>query len=116
MASVIPISGGEANANQEISVQLGDNYVDLSIRYLQYNQWVMDVLPNGETSLPTHVVNGEEFIFSAVFLQGGMDMLSVYNVSNQFGQLFLVGEEPTLDNLGSENKLIWFSPDELRTY
>ena len=38
--------------------------------------------------------------------------MACYNVRDTFGQLFFVGEEATLDNLGKDNKLVWVSPDE----
>jgi hypothetical protein len=113
MASVIPLSGGESNANQLITVQLGDYLVDIELHYQQSGQWLAYVLPNGDAGdIPTYTVNGTEYLFAGVMLEPGCDIIKSYAVTKTFGQLFVFGDEPTLENLGENNKLVWYSPDE----
>ena len=45
-------------------------------------------------------------------LEGGLDLVETYNISKTFGQLYFVGEEATLNNLGKENNLVWYSADD----
>jgi hypothetical protein len=117
MPSVIPLSGGEENANQLVTVQLGDFLVDIELHYQQSGQWLAYVLPNGDTGdLPTYTVNDKEYIFPSIMLEPGADIIKSYAVTNVFGQLFLFGEEPTLNNLGSNNKLVWYGTDEVLSY
>lgn len=117
MAYTIPLSGGESNANQTLTVQLGDYLVDLELHYQQSGQWLMHVLPNGSTGdLETFTINDTDYLFSHLMLEPGCDLIKAYNVSDIFGQLFVYGDDPTLDNLGTNNKLVWFDTDEVLTY
>ena len=117
MAKVIPLSGGEENANQLITVQLGDYLVDIELHYQQSGQWLAYILPNGDAGdLSTYTVNDVEYLFAGVMLEPGCDIIKAYGVTDTFGQLFVFGDEPTLDNLGTNNKLVWYSADEALTY
>lgn len=116
-AQVIPLTGGESNAHQTISVQLGDYYLDLELHYKQFGQWEMRIKPNGDTDLPTFTMsNGEEYIATPVYLEPGMDLLGPFNLSTTLGQMYVYGDDPTLDNLGENNKLVWYSSDEVLSY
>ncbi len=117
MAKIIPLSGGEENANQLVTVQLGDFLVDIELHYQQSGQWLAYVLPNGDAGeLPTYTVNDIEYLFPAIMLEPGCDIIKSYRVTDLFGQLFIAGDEPTLENLGTNNKLVWFAPNEVVSY
>lgn len=94
----IPLSNGSANAHQRFGVTLGDNYLDFEIDYLSYLDkaaWSMNVLRDG-----TYLVSG-------AMLVPGADVISSYRAG--IGRLVFVGEEVTLDNLGTDNHLVWVS-------
>ena len=90
----IPLTGGAANAHQTLSVQLGDNLVDLEINYLtRFGQWEMKASVGG------------------VLKMAGVMLLPSADLSESFraglGQFVFTGDEPTLDNLGKNNQLVW---------
>ena len=117
MPKTIPLSGGESNANQTLTVQLGNYLVDLELHYQQSGQWLMHVLPNGNhEDLDTHTINDIDYLFSGLMLEPACDIIKSYGVTNIFGQLFIAGLDPTLDNLGVDNKLVWYAPSEALTY
>lgn len=94
----IPLEGGAENAHQTIDVQLGDYFVTLTLDYLQSGQWNCDVAIDG-----TNIVYG-------VTLEPNCDLLEYYDLG--IGSLVMVGDDTTLDNLGTANTLVWISPDE----
>lgn len=92
----IPLANGSANAHQQFSVQLGDNYLDFSINYISYTDtpsWSMDISRDG-----TPLVLG-------AMLVPGADVSDNYRAG--IGRFIFVGDEPTLDNLGVNNNLVW---------
>jgi len=94
----IPLSSGSANAHQRFGVQLGDNYLDFQIDYLSYLDkaaWTMNVLRDG-----TYLVTG-------AMLVPGADVIATYRAG--IGKMVFVGDEVTLDNLGTDNHLVWVS-------
>lgn len=94
----IPLSNGSANAHQEFTLQLGDNYLDFQINYISYTDtpaWTMSILRDG-----TPLVLG-------AMLVPGADVTSGYTAN--IGRFVFVGDEVTLDNLGKDNHLVWVS-------
>lgn len=92
----IPLANGSANAHQEFSLQLGDNYLDFEINYLTYIDtpgWTMNIKRDG-----TPLVMG-------AMLVPGADVICSYRAN--IGLFVFVGDEPTLDNLGVTNHLVW---------
>jgi hydrogenase maturation factor HypE len=99
---VIALSGGAANAFHNVDVLLGDNSVTLRFSYVTSSAaWAMDVIQDG---VP---------LFAGVMLRINADMLSSWRVSETFGAMTLIGDDPTIDNLGSGCLLVWVPPDEL---
>lgn len=95
----VPLRGGAANAHQEFTMLLGDNTLDFTLNYVtQYNAWSLDI-SRDDVSL----VRG-------AMLEPSSDIIKTYNA--QIGKLVFVGEEVTLDNLGTANHLVWVSDDE----
>ena len=102
MSSIIDLTGGAANAFHSVDVQLGDNYVTLRLSYVtSTSAWAMDVEQDGAP------------IFAGVMLRVNADMLSSWRVADTFGAMTMIGDEPTIDNLGDSNMLVWTPPDEL---
>ncbi len=94
----IPLSNCSANAHQEFTLQLGDNYLDFQINYISYTDtpaWTMNILRDG-----TPLVLG-------AMLVPGADVTSGYTAD--IGRFVFVGDEVTLDNLGKDNHLVWVS-------
>lgn len=94
----IPLSNGSANAHQTFSVELGGKYLSFELNYLSYLNtpgWTMDIKRDN-----TPIVTG-------AMLVPGVDVVANYRAG--IGILLFVGDEPTLDNLGVDNHLLWVS-------
>lgn len=90
----IPVKNGAENARQEFSVSLGGNLLVMTLNFLSYLDlptWTIDVRRDG----------------SPIILGVGLEPNAVIEMSVTLGKLVLVGNRPTLDNLGVSNKLIW---------
>ncbi len=102
MAKTIALSGGVDFAFQSIDVNLGGNAVTLRISYVtSIAAWALDVYQSG---VP---------LFAGAMLRASADILAPWNVRESFGAMTLIGSEPTLDNLGAANTLVWMAPSEL---
>lgn len=94
----IPLASGSANAHQQFSMELGENFLDFEVNYLTYIDkpaWTMNIYRDG-----TPLVLGAMLI-------PGADVIANYQAD--IGRLVFVGEEVTLDNLGIDNHLVWVS-------
>lgn len=112
MKKTMPLSGGISNASYTQYVTLGDYSLQLNVNYQQNGQWYMDVIADGDVGdVPVTTIDEVDYIAMGVMLEGGADIISMYGITNTFGQLFFVGDEATLDNLGSDNSLVWYSSD-----
>ncbi len=92
----IPLANGSANAHQQFSLQLGDNYLDFEVDYISYTDtpaWNVNIKRDG-----TPLVMG-------AMLVPGADITSGYRA--HIGRFGFIGDEVTLDNLGSANHLVW---------
>jgi hypothetical protein len=114
--NIIPLSGTKQYAQYSQYVSLGDYSYELRFSYQQNGQWLMYIIADGDVGdIPTYTADEVTYV-AEVMLEGGVDLMACYNVRDTFGQLFFVGEEATLDNLGSDNKLVWVSPNEALDY
>lgn len=100
MRQQIPLQGGAVNAHQIVTVQLGDNLVRLHFNYLQSGQWLMDLEREG-----VYLVRG-------AILEPNCDVIAPWRLENDIGYLVFTGAATTLDNLGTDNTLVWVSTDE----
>lgn len=98
---VIPLSGGAKNAHQTFSVLLGDRELTMRLDFMAY----IDV-----PSWNLTIEEDEEVLVEGLLLRCGCDMIAPYQLG--LGKLVIVGEEPTLDNLGVTNELVWVAEDE----
>lgn len=113
MKKIIPLVGGESNANYSLLVDLGDYSYEFILHYQQNGQWSLDVVADGDVGdISTITIDNKKYLVMGAMLEGGSDIISEHMISGDFGQLFFFGEDATLDNLGSDNKLVWYSPDE----
>lgn len=89
----IPLKNGAQNARQKFTVTLGDYQLSMTLNYLSYldiPMWSLSVFHDG---YPIRL--GTALAVNGVIKMG------------KYGVLVLVGNEPTLDNLGVDNTLIW---------
>lgn len=91
----IPLEGGAVNAHSEFRITLGENDLDMTLDYLNTPTWCLNVY------------DGEEPVKLGMMLESN----SRYNLLDGYGSLLFVGAEPTLDNLGIDNSLIWIEQD-----
>ncbi len=101
MIREIPLEGGAQNAHQTISVMLAENDITLRLNFQPYVDdpvWCMDVLRK------------DSLLVAGICLRCGCDLLGPYQLG--IGKLVVIGDEPTLDNLGKTNQLVWISEDE----
>lgn len=96
----IPLTGGAANAHQTTQVQLDDNLVQFDINWCTLTEvWSCDVILEGVT------------LAAGTVLLPNAELIEVYE-TGLGGKLYVVGDTPTLDNLGTDNQLVWVSDDE----
>jgi len=92
--ATIPLSGGAVNAHQEFSIQLGDNVLEFRVNYITRSPgWSVDISREGD------------LLIAGAMLVPGAEITKNYNAG--IGRLVFVGDEPTLDNLGTANSLVW---------
>lgn len=90
----IPLKGGAANAHQRFSIQLGAHYLEFRLNYLaRYGAWCADIY------------EGETLLIPGAMLEPNAELTA--NRQAGIGRLFFTGEQPTLDNLGITNSLVW---------
>lgn len=97
---LIPLVGGAINAHQTINVQLGDNFVDITLDWRTIiEQWSVKLEQDGQV------------LATGVMLEPNINILQNYpDLSPTIGAIYFVGDKATLDNLGSNNSLVWESP------
>ncbi len=93
----IPLSGGSINSHQRVTIQLGDNLLEFNLSYLQSGQWVTDIDREGVR------------LITGAILEPNADLTMAYPELG-IGNLIFIGDDTTLDNLGSANQLIWVAP------
>lgn len=97
----IPLQGGAVNAHQTFSAVLGEVEVTFKLDYLAY-------IKNPAWNLT--LMKGTDVLVEGLLLKCGCDLLAPYNLG--IGSLVMVGEEPNINNLGTENTLVWIAEDE----
>ncbi|MCK5126788.1 MAG: hypothetical protein KAR42_11080 [candidate division Zixibacteria bacterium] len=96
MNQIIPLVGGAVNAHQKFEVQLGKTFAQFEIDYRTLTeQWSASI-----------TVEGVELV-SGASLQPNVDIIQHWQLGGTLGQLVFVGDDPTLDNLGASNSLVW---------
>lgn len=96
----IPLLNGAENAHQVFTIQLGDNLLVFTVNYITEAgpAWSVDITREGVT------------LISGAMLEPNAIITENYNAD--IGQLVFIGAEVTLDNLGTDNRLVWVSDDE----
>lgn len=90
----IPLQGGAVNAHPVFQIQLGDNLVEFRINWVSTESyWSADLYVEGVLKC------------AGVILLVGDELIGTYN--SGLGRLVMSGDEPTLDNLGTSNTLVW---------
>lgn len=97
---LIPLTGGAVNAHQTINIQLGDNFVVITLAWRTIiEQWSVKIEQNGVV------------LVTGVMLVPNVNILQHYpDLSPTMGAIYFVGDVATLDNLGVDNSLVWESP------
>ena len=96
----IPLQGGSVNAHQQITVQLGENLLELHLNYLQSGQWSVNILREGI------------LLCAGAMLEPNSNIIQAWNLQDDIGKLVFTGIDTTLDNLGIDNHLVWVAPGE----
>ncbi len=90
----IPLKSGSINSHQIFYVQLGDNFLEFRLNYItRFPGWSLDLYKEGV------------LLIAGAMLVSSEDIVKNFNAD--IGRLLFVGEDPTIDNLGSANKLVW---------
>lgn len=90
----IPLQGGLVNAHQVFFVQLGENFLEFRLNYItRFTIWSLDIYKEGE------------LLIAGAMLVPGADITKNYN--SDIGRLLFIGDDPTIENLGKSNKLVW---------
>jgi hypothetical protein len=92
----IPLSNGSSNAHQQFNARVGDNLLTFQVNYISYTDtpaWSMNILQDGAV------------LIHGAMLVPGADIATSYRAG--IGRFVFVGDEPTLDNLGVNNHLVW---------
>lgn len=92
----IPLEGGAINAHQTFTVTLGDREITFELDFMGYTDH-----PAWNCNL---YENGKPLVYGLLLVTGG-DLLAPYHLN--LGQLWMAGDEPTLENLGIDNELVW---------
>lgn len=104
MPQEIPLTSGASNAHQTFSVQLGDNFLDFRMDYKSSTgQWSINISQDGT------------MLAAGVMPEPNANIIEGYNLEDTIGQIKCVSPNnvnATLDNLGTEVQLLWYSPDE----
>ena len=91
----IPLSGGVANSHQIIFIQLGDRLFEFRINWRGYiNSWEVDIYVEGA------------LLAAGVSLKPNCEITAMY--SNIPERIFFTGAEPTIDNLGADNSMVYY--------
>lgn len=86
-------------AFQDFTATLGDNTLNFKFKWLtRYGYYSVDILD----------IDNNPITFGRA-LHPGVNLLSGLNIN--LGRIVLEGEQPTIDNLGLDNKLRWY-PNE----
>ncbi len=94
----IPLQGGSVNAHQQVTVQLGENLLELHLNYLQSGQWSVNIFREGI------------LLCAGAMLEPNSNIIQAWNLQDDIGKLVFTGLETTLDNLGIDNHLVWVAP------
>lgn len=101
MALEISLKGTAQYAHQNFVVNLANREITFELDYCGYVDapfWNLNLYENGEA------------LVEGLVLKCGCDLIAPYHLN--LGRLFLVGDDPTLDNLGEANTLIWLEDGE----
>ena len=75
-------------------VQLGENFLEFRLNYItRFSTWSLDIYREGE------------LLIAGAMLASGANIIENYNTN--IGRLLFVGDDPTIENLGKSNKLVW---------
>ena len=96
----VPLLNGASNAHQQFNIQLGDNLLTFIVNYITVAgpAWSVDISREGVS------------LISGAMLEPNAIITDNYNAG--IGRLVFTGAAVTLDNLGTDNRLVWVSDDE----
>lgn len=91
----IPLTGGVSNSHQILFAQLGSRLFEFRINWRGYiSSWEADIYVEG------------------VLLAGGVSLKPDCEITVMYPhipeRIFFVGDEPTIDNLGTDNTLVYY--------
>jgi len=96
----VPLVGGAVNSHQNFNVLLGENFLQFVLNFVtrsltepEFAPWVLDIYQEGV------------LLAAGAAVVPGSNIIEHYDID--IGELYLVGDQPTLDNLGKSNTLVW---------
>ena len=88
----IPLQGNAAH--QKFSMQLGERFFDFELNYItRFGGWALDIYEE------------EALLIAGAKLEPNVDLTALFDLG--MGRLLFVGSEPTFENLGINNSLVW---------
>lgn len=104
MYKEIPLSGGIENGFYDFSVVLNQVSYDMTLLYRPVLEcWNLSISREGVA-----LARGLRLVMGANLMQAYSDQfIRDRNKGELFGGLYVVGSEPTLQNLGISSKLVW---------
>lgn len=104
MPLLIPLEGNSINSHQNFSAQLGENLFQFRLDWkYTIDMWAVNI------------TIGEDLVIAGATLQPNADIIGQWNLTSSLGRLVCVsldGSNPTIDNLGTVIRLLWYAPDE----
>ena len=91
----IPLQGGVSNSHQILFIQLGERFFEFRVNWRGYiSSWEVDIYIEGE------------LIAAGVSLKPNCEITAAYSALPE--RIFFTGLEPTIDNLGVDNSMVYY--------
>ncbi len=109
MAQEIPLQSGATNANVTFSVVLEGNTYTFHTAYRPITQYYMLAIERDNVMLACGLKMVAGGNLMAAYTS---EFIKKRNQGDLFGELYLVGQQPTVDNFGITNRLLWVAASE----
>lgn len=98
----VKIQGGYVNAHQEFSVALGKTVFNINLDWIsRLKEWKVSIYAEDKSII----------LVTDAVLNPGMNLLD--GIAG-YGRFYCYGDQPTIDNIGTDSFLLWVSDDEIQ--